>query len=386
MSELWLYVDESGQEDGTFRVGVLASMAPITDALTAPVLEEIAAHHPNARVLQHGFHAKDDPDSVRRAFYRAIRAAELDALFVERLRHQGQGRWISEVDMKVSGGMLPSHPYLPGGPGAANGPVLQQALSGSVLAHFLDLDCDALHLSMEERSTIVTTETASAWVEDLQVRRLRLAAANPLVPFRFPPILLTVTSKTHRAAGQEVCDYLLWAIQRACNPKASLAERRSWMRQVRLIFAASFSLGGPWAGTERKLGRGLSLPFSTPLPMELEPSAFSRPWIRIRRDEIAVIVTEASRLADHGERRLAHLRDLLRAVRKRSVNEDAVPLLGAAFLLVCDTLPSYEPTDAFGHFDVCHRRAVAGLMCTGGDWESSVRHFVKFARAHDLSR
>jgi len=362
----WVYIDESqaphesiAEPGRPFRVGCLLVEKEITNEIvnqawaTFTVDPDVTRgnNRLDRKTLARGyFHASADGKNAHSALCTAIVSAGLNAAFKDSQWH---------FDVPGSTGRTEAHLH-----GLAN------ALA---IMSLLDQDYDEVRLLIATRSSFDST-VARGWLADSLEKRLHSQLVNPWIPTRFPPIAVDFVGADH--PGIQVCDFMLWAVQRAQFPEAlaqpdadgRLRRQRVWLERMGLRHFMSVNMeGDPQRSSEYVLGNAPFRPF-TPKTVgartldTLGTQSLTEGIIQIEhliREQTAMGKPIPNRLAQHGN-------DLLRSAERLSkarLSLEDVLLVARTFLLICDTLPVYEVSDEEQCRRACELKAIAIGVC-----------------------
>ncbi len=356
MSEAWVYIDESqgpaadAVDPGKpFRVGALVVEREIGDDLIKKALGKLAAD-PDARgnatdeeTLRRGyFHASLDSKNAHSWLSREIVAAPIDGAF---------------SDMQWHFGRKDSGKY---GPGELH-PLMNLLAALTVTQD----DYDAVHLVVARREGTFDEGNVADWGTYWRSRCLGAFAKQPNIPTRFP--LMTIKLVGGDEPGVQVCDIVLWAVQRAALDALRATGNDDWLKRLGLTaWAGGGEVGGAQEQVSVTLGKGVKRNFLPNLsggkPRAVGDLGEGETLILMR--EIEQEVVRVAALAS-GHHRVGHLANELGEV-VTSLNGkptvDDILKLASAFLLVCDTLPTYDPADAAAYVRVVERRRVAAAV------------------------
>lgn len=364
-ADAWVYVDESqspyatGTDSGQpFSVAALITESPIPaslvdDALAALRSDPDAANNPHDQAtLRRGyFHASEDSKNAHSALCRAIAnsgiVASLDVSLWHFDRKDGSERSGTALH-RVS--------------------VLLSALG------VLQDDYDAVHFVAALRDKTFDANVAAQFPNYIREQMLHSAASMPQLHARFPRISMRATDGSD--PGVQVCDFVLWAVQRARLDRLTPKGNDDWVKRLGLrLFAAGGVEDAAGQHLDGELGTGcdrsILMPEDAPIPRAYSDLGNRDLWDATR--EIAIDVHRAALIArDHP--RIGHLVDTLESASARCDIAASVPFeellqiitdLMEAFLLVCDTLPVYDVTHGAEWTRATEKRIVAGAMLSG---------------------
>jgi len=354
LKEVWIYIDESqgpsaeaSQRGKPFRIGVLAVSAPISVDIPREALERLSAPE-DARTLKRGhFHASQDSPNAHSAFCAAINKASLAGEF-----HDSQWHFDQKGGREYDESRLHRHSITLG--------LIRYAQSGF----------DRLNLEIAARTGSFTQHTLDHWLSEHITERLQAIPSQPILPCRFPEVKAEAVDSS--VSGVQVCDFLLWAVQREDYQIDGTARGDDvWRKNVK--FQRTFVVedsGSPMAHQTFVLGAGLEqrvLPKMGGTPRR--PEALGTDGIAEAIREVERLVRGAWEEANRGHPRIAHLLDRLAEAKHRldtpNISDDDVRKIGKAFFLVCDTMPLYELTDAAAWCRISELRLVVGMTLDG---------------------
>jgi hypothetical protein len=356
MADAWVYIDESqapfadAVDAGMpFRVGVLVVEAPIPASIPQAGIERLRAD-PDAKgnkldeeTLRRGhFHASEDSPNAHSALTHAICDAGLDASF---------------LDLQWHFGLADSNEY--------DGKKLHSLMNGLGSLPATQDDYDTVHLLVAKRKGSFDEEQIRGWPESWLEMGLQAFAKHPNIPMRFPRIRLSLVGGDE--PGVQICDFLLWSVQRARLENLAPTGEQDWMKRLGLSARMG---GGPVGGAQQEanltLGRGVERWFMPNMTGGI-PRALDRIEKRDLLELMREIEVEVLRVAaiSPGHPRIGHLESHLRDAASRLANPtglDDIVKVAAAFLLCCDTLPTYDPADASNYVHVIERRRIAAAV------------------------
>lgn len=342
VADAWIYVDESqgpsasGTQAGRpFWLGALILESPIGQDLIDAALErlrndpEAASNKRVAATLTRGFfHASADLHNARRALCDEIVERDLAASF-------DSAQWFFDRDEE-----------------GIEGPRLHRLSVALGAMSAFQSDYDRLHLVVARREGSFVERDVPKLLEFVRDAGLYNISQTPRIQTRFCAIDFHLADGSH--PGVQVCDLVLWAIQRA-NPQglkhtgdAQLLER------LRLFVWAQGGVNdGPHQKVAAMLGRGVK-PKLLLLPGDITPRAPAdmntlEQWDLVC--DMAVDIHAAARIASASPR-IKHLASEVE--RAASLCEKAHTLLPGeelrnglheiltTFLLICDTLPVFD--------------------------------------------
>lgn len=351
MVEAWVYVDESqapcaaGAADGQpFWIGSLITQHPIDQALIAGALDclktdpDAVGVTQDATTLARGFfHASEDSKNAHSWLCRALVRPPLQASF-------SAAQWFF--------GRPDSDDY-------TGGDLHRASVLLSIMTALQD-DFDCIHLFVAKREGSFEQRDIDQWPEYSTKMQFEALLHMPSMPTRFPPIVAKLVSPGE--PGVQVCDFVLWATQRSRPDRLTATGKNDWVNRLGLhLWASGGVMGSAQHALHGTLSAGAERPFLPPRgvrpPREIESLGALEQWTLTR--QIASDVHRAAVLADYTPR-ITHLAAALNrasaaceSAHRMSDNElgETLDRLMVAFLLVCDTLPVYDPTDgtAWGH-------------------------------------
>lgn len=193
---------------------------------------------------------------------------------------------------------------------------------------------EPIHMIFEARDDL-TVKALKTWYEQLRQQVLLGVYESPWIPILFPRIEFELADKTN--PGLQICDFLLWAVNRRANKDLR------WVERVQTVMRTSATpQSGDWFETTFDLGRGIE---DAPATYTLEdvPNLHDYEW----RDLMAFSYGMAERVTNHYSQNglppcanhyEGNLREL--ALRKLDANDhDYIMKLAATYLLLFDLIP-----------------------------------------------
>jgi hypothetical protein len=232
-------------------------------------------------------------------------------------------------------------------------------------------DVDAVHVVIAKRGMSFEDRHAATWPEYCRDTQMMALCAMPTLPTRFPRLTVEVVGAD--TPGIQVCDFVLWALQRATLNGTTPIAKGDWLNRLGLrITEAGGRVQGAHQLIVAELGawkrRFYAPAFSTFRELE---SLHERERYELLV-EIATNVRVAAALAVTSDR-IAHLAKELNAavLALRELHAispsagEAAHALMRAFLLLCDTLPIYDMNDAPAYARACEKRLLAAAVMRG---------------------
>lgn len=371
MAEAWVYVDEAQDPNSgadAFRVGALVTEASVPQALVDGALDALrndpdtAGNRLDADTLSRGyFHASADSKNAHSAICRAIVDTGLAAHFYDEQWH------------------FDRH----GGDGYSEGELHSMMNLLAVLAP-LDDEYDAVHINIAQRqgSFDLRPEQAVRWVEEAQEQRLQAMIRMPHIPIHFPETTLTMVNGAD--PGVQVCDFVLWAVQRARIDGLQQTTTDPWVTRLKLRFTAGIGGPDPSARVDARLGAHQRLhgviPLNAPTPRDPEELGAD---LDESLHEVTRRVRRGLAAAQGGARRVAHLSDRLAKalgpIDAGAPGPQDMVRLAEAFFLVGDTLPTYRPEDPVEWSRATELRRLAAAVADQGQirWLPLATHWSK---------
>ena len=367
MAEAWIYIDESqaphatGTENGQpFWLGAIIVESPIADGLVEGALRNLEAdpdalHDRRDRktVTRGYFHASLDSKNAHSWISKAICGARLDADFSATL-------WY--FDRPDSEGL--------------EGARLHGLTALLCSSTAFQADFDAVHVAIAAREGSFGRSHAGEWLAYCRQTQLKSLVSYPAMPVRFPRVTLHLAKPD--LPGVQVCDFILWAAQRARPVGLRPSGNSDWVERLKLRMWAQ---GGVEGGAEQRLravlGAGTERPTRPDANYPLSPRT-PETMSSIERFEllrqIAADVVRAARLAPQSVR-IGHLAPELEAAgcaweglrsgaRRGNPQASLIDLL-TGFLLVCDTLPVHDAADGAACVLAHEKRVLAAACLTG---------------------
>ena len=358
MGDAWVYVDESqapyadGAIDGQpFWLGALITDHPIEASLIAgglDVLKAEAGTQQDKALTRRYFHASKDTSLARSSFCRAVVDARLNATLVATQWFFGR----SDSD-------------------SCKGAELHQLSTLLSLMAVFDDDFDAVHVIVAQRDKTFEQAHVDNFPTFCQQMQLDALVMQPGLPARFPRIEAQLAKGDH--PGIQVCDLVLWSVQRSKPNRLTPTADEKYMRQLNLnIRSAGGAENAAQQHLEADLGSGVRrwivAPANAPSARQLAGINEAETWLLAQ--EIADDVHRAAAIAE-GSSRLGHLTEVLKHastvcesahLEPRATLGDALQTLMEAFLLVCDTLPVFDVTDGAAWARAKEKRLLAAAF------------------------
>ncbi|WP_437489415.1 hypothetical protein WME75_10655 [Sorangium sp. So ce1014] len=356
-TEAWIYIDESQAPNmkGTamgrpFRIGALLVEAPIADDIIRDGLARLDTrqYSPDRALVRGHFHASEDSENAHAAFADAISNAKLNALFVDE-------RWHFDRD--------DSHEF--------DGALLHSFLIMIQSLRVHQMEYDAIHMLVARRQGTFEERHAKHWERTWRNDTLTAICSSPEFVTRFPRLTMDVVNGSD--LGVQVCDFVLWATQRARIGESSLSGNADFYERVGLKTIKSGGIeGGASQESMSIIGRFKMRYFRSDMSRGPGrwPQDIGTAELGIILKEIEEQVRKAARLAP-GNSRIGHLEAELRAaveVLNDCASPPSLQRVAEAFLLACDTLPLYDPTDADECVRVRERRILAAATISSSQY------------------
>ena len=369
MADAWIYVDESqgpsalGTEAGRpFWLAALILETPITHDLIDAALERLRKDPDAARnsqdqaTLARGFfHASEDSKNAHSALCTAIIERDLAAAF-------DSSQWFFARDEE----------------GIEGSRLHRLSVALSAMSAFQS-DYDRLHLVVARRDGTFAEQDVPKLLEFVREAGFYNVAQMPHLQTRFGAIDLQLADGKH--PGVQVCDLVLWAIQRAKPEKLKHTGDTRWLERLRIfVWAQGGAEGGPQQKVAATLGKGvkptlLLLP-GTVTPRPLADLTGPEQWELVR--EMAADVHRATEIASASPR-IKHLAsDVAQAsalcesahTLSREDLANALRAIMSTFVLLCDTLPVFDRHSVEACTRAAEKRDVAAeyLSRTGRLW------------------
>lgn len=367
MSDAWVYIDESqaphaaGTEAGQpFWLAALVTRAPIDETLIDVALAKLRddpdaiGHASDQATLVRGyFHASIDSKNAHSALCSAIVAAGLDATFLA-------AQWFFEREDGDS----------------YEGTRLHRLSALLGVSSVLQDDFDCVHVFLARREGSFDTRELEEWPNycaRTQRDGVVHGAYAAAFPVRFPRIDASLADGAH--PGVQVCDFVLWCVQRAKLKKLTPTGDARWLGYLGIHLGMAGGVEDSASQEVRgQLGAGAELTVPSPehpiLPRSVEELSDEERWRLV--EEIAADVHRAARIAA-GNDRIGHLAEYLKDAsetcnRNEARNDDGKTFadLMEVFVHVCDTLPVYDVTDAAAFARATEKRGLAASFLRPG--------------------
>lgn len=366
MVDAWVYVDESqaphaGGTDPTqpFWLAALITETPIEGTLVEQALARLQADpdavgnaQDQATLTRRYFHASLDSKNAHSWICRGIVGASMDASF-------SATQWHFD---RHDGGKY------------AGAPLHRLAAVLSVLTGFQD-QYDTVHVHLAEREGSFQQNHADEWPDYCRKMNLGGLISMPGLPVRFPRIDATLVDGSD--PGVQVCDFILWAVQRSRPDGVTPAGDMTWLHRLGVkLTAAGGVKGSAYQALDGELGSGAQRPLlppsdSAPAPREMAALSDADRWQLLQ--EIARDIHE-TRAIVLGNPTVGHLTSEVSTAAAaleiaHLVPENLPGLIGGimeSFLLICDTLPVYDPGDSAAWSRAVEKRKLAADFLKGG--------------------
>lgn len=367
MPELWVYVDESSSPhptantDEAFWLGALVTTQPIDGTITDEALARLRkdpdaqGNDSDAKTLARGyFHASFDSKNAHSALCRSIVDGGLDGEFSATFWRFGRHN-----------------------SGEYSGAGLHRMSVLLTTQRTLDDHCDTVNFVIARRQGSFDDAQIAEWPNYSRNTQLESLARWPGgLPFRvrFPRITTRATNADE--PGVQICDFVLWAAQRARPEMLTPTGKNDWLERVR--FRPRSGGGqekGAWQSFAGHLGRGARL--RSPMLQNdrgaRHPNQLDEDELFALLREIAADVRKAQAICRQ-HRQIGHLEEVLNAATSylERIRHDAIEdarvglnLLVTAFLQLCDTLPIYDVMNEVESTRATEKRALAAGFLGG---------------------
>lgn len=382
--DAWVYIDESqapharGVEKGQpFWLGALITEQAVEGRLLDDALERLRldpdAHGSkrDAATLDRGhFHASLDSPNAHSWICRAA-AEQLDGCrFVA-------SQWYFDRQ----------------GGGDFEGARLHRLGALTSIIEVLQDDYDAVHVRLAGRAGSFEEKDADEWPGYCRREFLASVVRLGMMPTRFPPIDAKLVDG--RDPGVQLCDFVLWAVQRARPVALTLTGKRDWLDRLKLsLSGAGGAEGGPLQILQGRWGpwrrhRSIEPQDESPSVRDVAKLDHDERWRLV--EGIAADLHRAMTAAP-GSKRIGHLvPELTRAVAgleaagtaPESERDEHLQAIFVAFLLVCDTMPVYDVREAAEWNRATEQRLLAAQVLRTGTLWIPVRFSL---RARDVCR
>jgi hypothetical protein len=365
MAEVWVYLDESqspnaaGTQKGQpFWVAALATEQPLQQALIDKALNDLrvdsdaVGNKSDQATLTRGyFHASLDSKNAHSWLCRSIVESGLNASFSASLwffdRQDGREREGADLHRLST---------------------LLSALS------VLQDDYDRVHLEAARREGTFDDADIEAFPEYYRRHALGSLVSMPSIPARFPKI------ETRPVGGEnpgiQVCDLVLWAVQRARLDGLEPQGKVDWVKYLKMkLWATGGVKDAAHQSLEGELGMGCSRPYLPPvtMPTPRDLASLTNPELWGLAQEIARDLHQCAQ-AGSAHARIGHMADVIRrAAEGCEAAANAAPVdlrailsdMMEAFLLVNDTLPVYDASNDVAWSRATEKRRLAAAILAG---------------------
>ncbi len=316
MVDGWVYIDESQAPHAAavdigqpFWLGALITEHPIEQGFITSALDWLKAdpdaleNANDAATLSRGyFHASCDSKNAHSWLCRAIVDSKMDAVF-------SSTQWFFDREDSDQHEGAELHK-------------LTALLSALTAIHD---DFDSVNIRIAEREGSLGRHHIERWPDYCEHACLSALVKLPALPTRFPR--LDVVLATARDPGVQVCDFVLWAIQRARFDKLTPKGKDDWVRRLGMRM---LSTGGVERSAQQafdaELGRGichsLPIPPGAPPPRQLETLDDNDRWLLFR--EMVREIHHAATLAPSSSR-IGHLSNRLKEASAACDSADHMP-------------------------------------------------------------
>ncbi|MFT3840775.1 MAG: hypothetical protein QM723_27540 [Myxococcaceae bacterium] len=226
-------------------------------------------------------------------------------------------------------------------------------------------DYDAVHLVVAKREGTFDESDVVDWEQYCRTRSLGSFSRQPNLPRRFPRITIDLVGGDE--PGIQVCDLVLWAIQRAALESLNVTGNDDWLKRLRVdVWSGGGPVGGAQEQVSATIGAAVERHFLPTLGggKPRKPEELGRVELLKVMREIEADVSRVATMAP-GHPRVGHLaNELAEAAEllKGKIGNAGVLKVAEAFALCCDTLPIYDPTDAAAYVRILERRRVAAAV------------------------
>jgi hypothetical protein len=356
MPDAFVYIDESQSPDSEaaqpgvpFRIGLLVLESPIDIAICPRAMRALAgdsdavSNEQDKTTLERGyFHASIDSKNAHSALCNSIAMAKLNAHFMDmQWRFDPPAPRTSSETERVGG--------------------LHSSVNMLGTMSVLDDDYAFVYIEVARRAGTFDTFHAKHVAALFDEERLgSIIQDTAQIRARFPGFDIQISDGA--SPGIQVCDFLLWTVQRT-----KLRGDDRWQRRVGLrMLYESKEVDGHQAKGTYALGQPGEVEF---LPNSVRPRApqtGTMPFADITTAmlEIEADVRRAHAEAMAGNRRIIRHADALTTAVNVLDGKDSASVVAVArsFILICDTLPMYDPTDVTQATRASEKRLVAAFV------------------------
>ncbi|WP_146647927.1 hypothetical protein [Labilithrix luteola] len=332
--------------------------APIPSVVVERALEALAAdpesNEIDRKTLERGyFHASLDSKNAHSAICRSIVREGFAATFSSK-------RW--HFDQKQS----ETH----------SGHRLHRLAAMLSIEAILQDDYDVIHVVVARRLGSFEDHEIARWPAYCREVQFGSTIRESFLtlPGRYP--LITAAPAGADEPGIQVCDFILWATQRARPEGLTLRGKRDWVDRLGLRPSSGGGMvNGPLRDFDGELGHGarrrsgmVGMYKGEPPPRSPQELSDGQRFELLM--EMASDVRHAAKIAA-GHQRIGHLTNELAAGLRGPAAlgteglREALNALATAFLLVCDTLPVYDVADPQGCSRATEKRALAAAFLGG---------------------
>jgi hypothetical protein len=367
VAEAWIYVDESQGPSGTeagrpFWLAALILERPITQDLIDAALQRLrndpeakGKRYDDATLARGFFHASEDSKNTHSALCKEIVERDLAAAF-------DSSQWFFSRDEEgIDGARLHR---------------LSVALSA--MSAFQS-DYDRLHLVVARREGSFEERDVPKLLQFVRDAGFHNVAQMPHLGTRFTEIDFELVDGKH--PGVQVCDFVLWAVQRAKPERTKHTGDTRWLERLRIfVWAQGGAEGGPHRKVAATLGRGFK-PTLLLLPGAISPRPVAdltgpEQWELVCKmaadvHRVAASASTSPRIK-HWASDVAQAAALCERAHTLSHRDlsDALRVILTTFVLICDTLPVFHRSSVEACTRAAEKRDVAAeyLSRTGRLW------------------
>jgi hypothetical protein len=240
-------------------------------------------------------------------------------------------------------------------------------------------DYDRLHLVVARREGSFEERDVPKFLQFVRDAGFYNVAQMPHLGTRFTEIYFELVDGKH--PGVQVCDLVLWAVQRAKPERTKHTGDTKWLERLRIfVWAQGGAEGGPQQKVAATLGKGVKS--TTPLlpgaisPRPLADLTGPDQWELVCEmaadvHRVAAVVSASPRIK-HLASDVAQASGLCERAHTLSHQDlaDALRVIITTFVLICDTLPVFNRSSVEACTRAAEKRDVAAeyLSRTGRLW------------------
>lgn len=332
---LYLYVDESGTpgqaDKDNFMLGAFLTETPISRNLIDKALNNLKKDNKNTAkdrktIARSYFHASEDSPDAHSHLCTQIREISYPCEFFFDVINKDL---LSQKDTRDIGAAAKMHRHL----------------LSIISVHFTQGHFDTIEFFIAERQGSFEKHDKEQWTNDFIEAMVYSAIKTPQIPISLPEFHVTVTDGA--LPGIQVCDFVLWAVQRAVHRNDS-----TWFNRSGLLMSSSYRIDNdPLYGNNYYLNDYISNNILLPLESIPKPSDLEKHWtqngiyngmvnieLQLRSLANQIDCIKNTMLKD----RLIYLIPKLEEVK---LHKNIIIEMAKLYLLLADQIPFYDKND-----------------------------------------